>query len=383
MPPITRSSVASTVVLRSIGISSDPIPSTTKSSNKKATVLPKKRSTRKRASSNTLKPDATISETNVPEKISSSSSPKKKLSKEPSSLIKQDESSPSKRKKPRTSTASTNYSTEPPKDWESIYSLVEELRQDRTAPVDHHGSEALPQSCYGEKVYRFQLLVALMLSSQTKDAIVGETLRAMQAYRPPHRKEEVFSSYCYLSIPGILETTPEELNSLIRRVGFHNTKTKNILQVASILQDKYDGDIPPTAQLMMELPGIGPKMAFIIENVAFEKQSGIGIDTHMHRLFNQIGWVRNAKQPEQTRKQLEAWLPKDKWKDINLLWVGFGQEVQQQTVKVLRKALDCSRPHLALQLLRKVGVDVTRIGKEQGWTAEIQTIQKAAKSCSQ
>jgi endonuclease III len=49
----------------------------------------------------------------------------------------------------------------------------------------------------------------------------------------------------------------------------------------------YDGDtIPPTAIIeMMELPGIGPTMAFIIESVAWGNVTGIGIDTHMHRMY--------------------------------------------------------------------------------------------------
>ena len=42
---------------------------------------------------------------------------------------------------------------------------------------------------------------------------------------------------------------------------------------------------------------------------AFGQVCGVSIDTHLHRMLNQLGWV-HAKQPEQTRKQLEAWLPR-------------------------------------------------------------------------
>jgi endonuclease-3 len=68
--------------------------------------------------------------------------------------------------------------------------------------------------------------------------------------------------------------TPEQLNSYIRKVGFHNNKTEYIKQVVDILKEEYAGDIPPTAAAMMELPGIGPKMAFICENVAWSITSG-------------------------------------------------------------------------------------------------------------
>jgi endonuclease III len=175
---------------------------------------------------------------------------------------------------------------------------------------------------------------------------------------------------CCLDVESISQMTPEKLNSYIRKVGFHNNKTKYIKQVVEILKEEYAGDIPPTAAAMMELPGIGPKMAFICENVAWDKHSGIGVDTHMHRLFNELGWVK-SKNPEQTRVQLEAWLPEDKWTEVNILWVGFGQEVQQFKPKILRKALDCSRPAEALRLLKRCGLDYRKEGKKLNLEEEI------------
>jgi endonuclease-3 len=51
---------------------------------------------------------------------------------------------------------------------------------------------------------------------------------------------------------------------------------------------------------------------------------GIGVDTHVHRIANRLGWVK-TKDPESTRTALEDWLPKEYWADINPLLVGFGQ----------------------------------------------------------
>ena len=249
----------------------------------------------------------------------------------------------------------------PPKDWEPIYALVEELRQDRTAPVDSDGSEALPETIHGEKTFRFQTLIALMLSSQTKDGTVGETVRALQEHG--------------LTVENISQTSPEMLDSLIRKVGFHNNKTKYIKQTVEILKEKYDGDIPPNAVEMMKLPGVGPKMAYIAENVAWNMCTGIGVDTHMHRMFNELNWV-SSKNPEETRKQLESWLPEDRWPTVNLLWVGFGQECQQFKPKVIRKALECSRPADALRLLKRLGVDLKKEGAKIGMEEEIKQAMK-------
>jgi len=90
----------------------------------------------------------------------------------------------------------------------------------------------------------------------------------------------------------------------------------------------------------------------------------------MHRIFNVLKWV-SSKTPEQTREQLEGWLPKEKWGEVNMIWVGFGQESQQQKEKMLKKALECSRPVEALGLLKRVGWDMAKEGKKYGSEEEI------------
>jgi hypothetical protein len=45
----------------------------------------------------------------------------------------------------------------PPKDWQDIYSLVEELRADQTAPVDSDGCQALAEKNRNPQVFRFQV----------------------------------------------------------------------------------------------------------------------------------------------------------------------------------------------------------------------------------
>lgn len=78
---------------------------------------------------------------------------------------------------------------------------------------------------------------------------------------------------------------------------------------------------------MCELPGVGPKMAHICMQIAWGEVSGIGVDTHVHRICNRLKWVRKpTKTPEETRKGLEDWLPKPLWREVNHLLVGFGQE---------------------------------------------------------
>jgi endonuclease-3 len=42
----------------------------------------------------------------------------------------------------------------------------------------------------------------------------------------------------------------------------------------------------------MDYPGVGVKIAVIYMNVVENQQEGIGVDTHVHRISNRLGWVK-------------------------------------------------------------------------------------------
>ena len=247
----------------------------------------------------------------------------------------------------------------PPKsDWLETYNLVEELRKDRTAPVDTFGSEALPQRPpeVPHEVFRFQALVALMLSSQTKDPVVGAAIKRLQSGLKPGG----------LSLEGVLAASEEEIRQLIYGVGFYNNKAKYIKRSAEMISSSFEGIVPGDYASLVSLPGVGPKMALIILDVAFDRCLGVSIDTHLHRMLGQLGWTKNAKNPDDTRRQLEAWLPREYWKGMNLVWVGMGQELREERPKLLEKAVNCSDPKAAVKLLRKFGIDVKKEAEKSG-----------------
>jgi endonuclease III len=159
-------------------------------------------------------------------------------------------------------------------------------------------------------------LIALMLSSQTKDTTNAIAMRRLQTALPAPG----------LSLETILDVDPIRLNELIYSVGFHNNKTRYIKATALILRDKYAGDIPDTIEGLTSLPGVGPKMGYLCLSAAWGRTEGIGVDVHVHRITNLWGW-HQTKAPEETRLALQAWLPREKWHDINHLLVGFGQTI--------------------------------------------------------
>ena len=241
----------------------------------------------------------------------------------------------------------------PPKpDWLRTYNMIKELRADRTAPVDEFGSEALPQRPpeVTQEVFRFQSLIALMLSSQTKDPIVGSAIRRLQRGLEPHG----------LCVKGVRAASEDTIRELIYGVGFYNNKAKYIKKSADLIEETFSGKVPSDYSGLVSLPGVGPKMALIILDVAFGQCLGVSIDTHLHRMLGQIGWTKNAKNPDDTRRQLESWLPRDYWPGMNLIWVGLGQEIREERGKLVKKAASSSDPQFAIKLLSKLGVDVKK-----------------------
>jgi endonuclease-3 len=162
------------------------------------------------------------------------------------------------------------------------------------------------------KTFRYQTLLSLLLSSQTKDITTGAAMRKLQEHG--------------CTVDNILETPTEKIAALIKSVSFASKKAEYIAKTTKILKEKYHGDIPDNLQGLVQLPGIGNKMALLCMNSAYGKPVGIGVDTHVHRISNRLGWAE-TKTPEQTRKALEGTVPKKYWGTINELLVGFGQTI--------------------------------------------------------
>lgn len=213
------------------------------------------------------------------------------------------------------SKSTTNEQTAAPRGtklWLSQLDAITEFRATAIAPVDSLGAAVIPQG--SDKDFRFQCLLGVMLSAQTKDQITSNALKNLRLKVPGG-----------LSVANVINTSEETIRNLIYPVGFYKRKAEYIKRTSAILQDKYEGDIPSTLRELQQLPGVGPKMAYICMNIAWNKCVGIAVDTHVHRISNRIGWVKSTKTPEQTRIALEEWVPREQWRTINTTLVGFGQ----------------------------------------------------------
>ncbi|KAH9939575.1 DNA glycosylase [Amylocystis lapponica] len=204
-----------------------------------------------------------------------------------------------------------------PARWRETYDTITEMRARIVAPVDTMGcgraqlEETVPQN------QRFATLVSLMLSSQTKDEVTSAAVSKL--------REALGGS---ISVDAVIAADENIVSEAICKVGFWRRKTQYIKQAAQRLKDDFDSDVPKTVDELCSLPGVGPKMAFLALHVAWKVNAGIGVDVHVHRITNRLGWHQVAtKTPEETRLNLQSWLPTELRPTFTGLLVGFGQTV--------------------------------------------------------
>lgn len=125
------------------------------------------------------------------------------------------------------SNAETGESTvSPPSDWEEMYNVVRKMRAPGGAAygaaVDTMGCERLADRNASPKDQRLHSLIALMLSSQTKDTVTAVVMRKLQTELPAYKPGAPVG----LNLDNVLAVDPNLLNQMIWAVGFHNNKTK-------------------------------------------------------------------------------------------------------------------------------------------------------------
>jgi len=201
-----------------------------------------------------------------------------------------------------------------PQNWRDQLKGIQQMRKDRDAPVDTMGCERCHDHDALPHIQRYQILVSLMLSSQTRDEVTSAAMTRLKQHG---------------LTPTKLVNMPDQLlGELIKPVGFWRKKIVYLKKATTLVIEKYGGDIPESVEELCKLPGVGPKMAYLTVQCAWGVNVGIGVDTHVHRISQRLGWLsKEPKNPEETRKGLEKWLPQDQWGEINALLVGFGQQI--------------------------------------------------------
>ena len=185
----------------------------------------------------------------------------------------------------------------------------------------------------------FQVLMATMLSAQTRDPVTAEASRRLfRVARTP-------KSMARLDVKAI--------ERLIYPVSFYRNKAVNVKRTCEQIVSRFGGKVPGTMEDLLTLPGVGRKTANLVLILAHNSVSNICVDTHVHRISNRLGWV-STRTPDETERALYAVANRRWWPIINLYLVTWGQNVCRPVYPLCG---DC----VVADLCPKIGV--TKVGK--------------------
>ncbi len=162
----------------------------------------------------------------------------------------------------------------------------------------------------------FQVLIATMLSAQTRDAVTAAaSSRLFRVARTPRT---------------LAKLPVAEIERLIYPVSFYRHKAVHVRQTCEQIMSRFQGRVPSTMEDLLTLPGVGRKTANLVLILAHSSADNICVDTHVHRIANRLGWVA-TRTPEETEHALYAVARRRWWPLINLYLVTWGQNVCRPT----------------------------------------------------
>ena len=178
--------------------------------------------------------------------------------------------------------------------------------------IDGLEEPAIEKIAEDQKEDPFQVLIATMLSAQTKDAVThAASTRLFRVARTPR---------------SMLKLSVEEVERLIYPVSFYRNKAVHVLRTCEQILARYGGKVPHTMEELLTLPGVGRKTANLVLILAHRSADNICVDTHVHRISNRLGWVA-TRTPDETEQALYAAAHRKWWPLLNRYLVTWGQNV--------------------------------------------------------
>lgn len=158
----------------------------------------------------------------------------------------------------------------------------------------------------------FQLLVATLLSAQTTDEKVNQVTPTLFKIFPD----------CF----ALAQAEIEQVEALIKQINYYKTKARHLVEMSTLLVNRFEAKVPQSLELLITLPGVGRKTANVVLGNAFGIASGVVVDTHVGRLSRRIGLTRHSD-PEKVNQELQKLFPKKVWVQLSHWLIYHGRQV--------------------------------------------------------
>ena len=155
----------------------------------------------------------------------------------------------------------------------------------------------------------YEFLIAVMLSAQTTDKSVNQATAIL------------FKKY--KTVEELANADLSDVEFVIRHLGMYQVKAKNVIQIAKILVNQYDGKVPNDPEALLAMPGVGNKTKNCVLGELFNAPL-LAVDTHMQRVAKRLGIADEKDSVEKIEQKYMSIIPSERVVKTNhqIIWFG-------------------------------------------------------------
>lgn len=156
----------------------------------------------------------------------------------------------------------------------------------------------------------FQLLIAVCLSAQTTDKKVNQCTPTL------------FEKYP--TVNDLANADIKDVKEIIKTIGMSNTKSKNIVNIAKIIHNEYNDEVPSDVEKLLALPGVGIKTVNAVLAEGF-KIPAFPVDTHVNRIAKRLYYATLTDDVSDVERKLKKKIDRKMWIQMHHSIIFFGR----------------------------------------------------------
>jgi endonuclease-3 related protein len=172
------------------------------------------------------------------------------------------------------------------------------------------------------------------------EMMVGAMLVQNTAWTNVRKALDILRDRDLLAPRALYEVSLDELEELIRPVGYYRVKARRLRNLLALLVERYDGSLEAMFQTgllslreeLLSINGVGPETADSILLYAGGMPSFV-VDAYTHRVFARHGWIGFDAGYYEIKDHFESGLPQDAalFNEYHALLVQVGKEHCRKT----------------------------------------------------
>lgn len=185
------------------------------------------------------------------------------------------------------------------------------MMNERVKLIEEYLEELYPDAfCELEFNNDYELLMAVVMSAQTTDKRVNQVTRIL------------FKKYDTLE--KLKDAELNDLENIIRPIGTYHKKALFIKEIATVLVECYNSEMPKERAILEKLPGVGRKTVNVVLSVLYNYPA-IAVDTHVERVSKRLGLVKPNDSVYEVEMKLQKRFKKENWSKRHHQLIFFGR----------------------------------------------------------